>query len=772
MLPWLLHYRLLLAVLLPTSFFLVLLPALNLGMYRQDLQRQFENQGLFTIEKAGAWLDRRQISTPDLQGWLSQQLEFEGLRRITLLDSQGQVIAEAGMSDFPRPDITGLHQRAPTSLRLHVLSVAVDEGMHWIAILPDQRRLILTGTDRPQKIAFYERVLQYVLILVVSIGILFLLIRVQIRRTLAPLATLDKSLPIDMPVSRMTVPEEAREVWPSFAMHLDKLFKQWATQEASLKEDVALLDEELKEALVTVERQNLALHSVRRSASASTELKSEFLANISHEIRTPLVSLIGFARLLERTPLNERQHDHVNDLKQSAEHLLAMLNDMLDLSKMEAGRLTLDATPVSLREVVSQTLGMLQPLIGDKPVTLHQHVSDSIPRSMLGDPMRLKQIMTNLISNAIKFTPSGEVNVSLDVTRQDAISADLVLIVRDSGIGIPRHLQESLFDAFEQADTSTSRRFGGTGLGLTITRQLVELMGGRITVESQQGLGSTFTVRWQMRKDPFESLAPITDSAPLTLPIRQIPMLDPPLQVLVVDDHPANLKLMQTWLGDIGIITVAVDNGPEAIHRASQQPFDLVFMDIQMPGMSGLEAAQAIRANESQGHRVPIIALTAHALSSEREFWASNGIDDYVSKPLHESQLLHILQQWTRFVIWQAPVVDWDMATQRAGGRRDLAEELLQELLKDLPACLQRMRQAISSQNASAWKDEVHRLLGACRYCGVPELHQALEAAMTACQEAGGQWPCASSIDAVLNGIDGLQNWQRKQTDVSAEPSG
>lgn len=771
MFPWTLHYRLLLAVLLPSIALLLLLPVLGQIQYRQSLEEEFDRLGRMTMETTASALAHQPATGAELNSWLARQLRHDSLRRISLVDRQGRVIAEAGTSNLPRPDVRRL-TRPATHVNPSIISIDADSDRYWLAWLPDQRWLIITASRQPQTVAFYERIAERSTIILVLLLTLIFVVRMQVRRSLRALGQFGQAMRM-MPPGKLPPPNMfARQTWPEFTHHIESSLTRWKEAFDDLRNSSERAEEELRETLETIERQNIDLHAARREAVASNQLKSEFLANISHEIRTPLSSLIGFARLLERSPLSDRQKEYVDSLVHASEHLLAILNDLLDLSKIEAGRLVLDETPVVLEELIGDTIAMLTPLIGDKPLQLISEIDSQVPGNLLGDPLRLRQIMTNLVNNAIKFTPRGEVRISLRVERQEADSVWLALAVQDTGIGIQPRQLDGLFDAFRQADSSTTRRFGGTGLGLTITRQLIQLMGGDISVISRPGQGSTFTVRWQARLDPFQTLA-LGNKPVHQLPdMRRLARLDPPLRVLVVDDHPANLKLLKAWLGEFGIEVTAVDNGLEAINAATQTPYDLVFMDIQMPGMNGQETAQAIRAGESQGHRVPIIALTAHALSSEREFWLRSGIDDYVGKPLQESQLMHILQQWTRFVAVPTPVVDWAEARQLAGGKADLAEDVLKELLADLPRSRAALLKASASGDAATWWQEAHRLLGACRYSGVPALRASLEVALSGRHGATDPLPATEITAAVISELDALLDWSASHLDLSAAPCG
>lgn len=745
MYPWTLHHRLLLAFVLPI---IVLLASLSLtisGHYRDDLLARYQHSRDLSLRSTAQVLSQPSLSASAQAAWLQSALNEDALRHISLLDAEGQVLMEAGQSQTALPSIARLQLFQSGK---HTL--AVEGGHEDVISLSGGRWLVLTSTQQFIRLAFYERLTTYIGISFLLLLVLAGLLHILLKRTLTPLNTFADALSRPEDISPATY-RAAQRLWPELVAHLTSYYLQQKLHVDTLRQESDHAESELRETLDAIERQNIELHAARRSAQASNQMKSEFLANISHEIRTPLTSLLGFARLLERTPLSApQQQQHVQALSRSGEHLLAILNDLLDLSKIEAGRLVLDETPVQVSSLLHDSLAMLAPLLGDKPVTLTVDCASNIPESLLGDPLRLRQIFTNLLSNAIKFTARGQIETSIVMLADDTSRVQCQLTVRDTGIGIDPGRLHSLFEAFEQADSSTSRHFGGTGLGLTITRQLVQLMGGQLLAESSVGQGSTFTVTWWAQRDPFYRGNHF--AAPRLSANQPLAHNATPLRVLVVDDHPANLQLMQVWLHELGIEVGTAENGEVAILKAAASIFDLIFMDIQMPIMNGLEAAQAIRAQERGGQRVPIIALTAHALSSEREFWLRNGIDDYLSKPLDESQLHHILQQWTRYIGPPASAIDWPEAERLAGGRRSLAEQLISTLIDDIPLAREQLIHASNAQDAQAWHRAVHRLLGACRYTGVPALRAALEAALAL---PNGSWD-ANLQQRILHEMDAL----------------
>ena len=726
MYPWTLHHRLLFAFTLPVALLLLSLALLISNHYRDDMLVSHEQRRELTLRNTAEALSLNTLSASEQSAWLQKILPADDLRRLSLLTGEGNLIADAGQSQSPLPSRTRLQRFKPGQ---HTLTL--EDGHQDLISLPDGRWLVLTSTQQMLRLAFYERLSFYIALSLALLAVLGGLLYFLLRQALQPLNEFADKL--DQPDAISSESHAAaKRLWPELVTSLTRYYFKQKQLLDLLKQDSEHAETELRETLDAIERQNITLHAARRSAQASNQLKSEFLANISHEIRTPLTSLLGFARLLERTPLSVAQQQHVGALSRSGEHLLAILNDLLDLSKIEAGRLILDETPVQLSSLLTDAAAMLAPLLGDKPVKLRVHCASDLTESLLGDPLRLRQIFTNLLSNAIKFTARGEINANLSEVSTDASRVQCQLTISDTGVGIDPDRLHSLFEAFEQADTSTSRHFGGTGLGLTITRQLVQLMGGHLGAASRVGQGSTFTVTWWAARDPFYrgSLQGAPRLSTALSSTQHITTDTSPLRVLIVDDHPANLQLMQAWLQELGIHTCTADNGEAAITAAAATIFDLIFMDIQMPIMNGLEAAQAIRAQERGGQRVPIIALTAHALNSEREFWLRNGIDDYLSKPLDESQLHHILQQWTRYIGQPISAIDWPEAERLAGGRRSLAEQLISTLIDDIPLAREQLVNANTALDAQAWQRAVHRLLGACRYTGVPALRAALEAAL------------------------------------------
>ena len=649
-----------------------------------------------------------------------------------------------------------------------------------------------------------------------------------------------------------------------------------AYQEMQSNIDQATQD--LRETLETIEIQNIELDMARREALEASRIKSEFLANMSHEIRTPLNGIIGFTKLLSKSNLTRKQEDYVGTIHSSSESLLTIINDVLDFAKIEAGKLLLDNRSMNLRDTIEDVLNMLAPQAQSKKLELVSLIYNDVPTQIISDQLRIKQVITNLVSNAIKFTPDGSVVVRAALEQNRNRQVTIKVSVTDTGIGLSKDQQKALFNAFQQADSSTAREFGGTGLGLVISKRLVEQMGGDIGLESELNEGSTFwftlraeiansiqqppaqndlkdkkiilfepndilrlslrhmLVAWDMdivEADDLQQLPDVCDgtegayaaiiglnselnndgethkvvnclerekacrtivlnttnvendinqklieqvaSACLSKPVRQqklyqtlvqpkakpevvttIPAVleNPTLgaprnapRILAVDDHPANLKLIVTLLTSLGAEVTAVDSGKKALDQLEQKAFDLIFMDIQMPHMDGMETTERIRNTEPAGRRTPIVALTAHALAGERETLIQRGMDDYLTKPVDEAQLQKTIFKWTganleqesdgaeeteNVVVQlesfdQLDIVDLVQGLKRAGGKLGLAKDMFGMLLESLTDEQTSMAKYYQDGDYKMLLEKVHRLHGATHYCGVPRLQAAAE---------------------------------------------
>ena len=654
----------------------------------------------------------------------------------------------------------------------------------------------------------------------------------------------------------------------ALAAGINRMAETLQDAQEELQHSIDQATEDVRQNLETIEIQNIELDLARKEALEASRIKSEFLANMSHEIRTPLNGILGFTHLLQKSELTPRQLDYLGTIEKSADSLLGIINEILDFSKIEAGKLVLDSIPFNLRDLLQDTLTILAPAAHAKQLELVSLVYRDTPSSLIGDPLRMKQILTNLVSNAIKFTREGTIIARAMLEDESEDSVQLRISVQDTGIGLSSQDVRALFQAFSQADNSLSRQPGGTGLGLVISKRLVEQMGGEIGVDSTPGEGSEFWISVSLPKarddaedlpsapllarrvavveshelarqalvhqledcglevSPFKSveqlqagvaaaraaarplelavlgvtsfdlsaqrlgqhvrdieqhgcrvlvLCPTTeqalfhDSVPdahvqlqakpactrklrraladlvnpkqLRLPASGTPSERPP-RVLCVDDNPANLLLVQTLLEDLGAQVVAVDSGSAAIKAVHHDSFDLVLMDVQMPGMDGRETTEKIRHWESgqPGNALPIVALTAHAMANEKRALLQSGMDDYLTKPISERQLAQVVLKWTGLVLRnQSPerlpevlhqdsalqVLDHHEGLRLAAGKADLAADMLAMLLATLDDDRAAIRDARAAADHTAMIEQVHRLHGATRYCGVPQLRAA-----------------------------------------------
>ncbi len=875
---------------------------------------------LFTLVHDALMRSNRheELSPESLAALSKHMLYIDPICHISWVNQKGETISEFGLplrlSDMSWMKPAGVSYASDRHLALMSLPVADDNGRSWIIVGLDSNHFQLIRYETWILVSLSAA---SALALAAFFALRF---RYHIFRPLRKIVQqLHSVLESD---SQQRIGRSANPLFHDLVNTINKLLDDHKQHQDDMQNYLEQSTLELRETLETVEIQNIELDIARKKAVQASKAKSEFLANTSHELRTPLNGILGFAGLLLKTSLSNQQRDYLTTVEHSAQGLLTVINDILDFSRLETGELTLEYKPVHVREIVEEISQLFAPQAHEKNLRLLAQVSENVQLNLLGDPLRLKQVISNLISNAIKFSSRGNIVIKVVSLGETDQQVEIKFSVSDNGIGLSSEQQKQLFDAFSKVDAGDGQLHGGAGLGLAIAKGLIIRMHGDIGVESELHRGSTFwfTIRlgidlrrprysplcnslqrisvliydpdeqcraeiahhltyWgaiQQECDQLDQLNEMLEQPVSGTPFQlvvmdayasincfdrdkllnaihrtnarfRIPMivLAPPsiqrilqedivglntvivsrpivhgvfyqticnqlniawprpdadaatpagrvrtapipqLTVLVVDDNQANRKLAVELLKNLNVRCQTAESGAQALELFQNEPFGLILMDVQMPGLDGLETTRLIRSRES-GRRTPIVALTAHAVDEHKTRLLTAGMDDYLSKPVSEADLKMIIDRWVTQLrvpaeqlvappatppesfaaesLATAPtsgqkVFDWNESMELARHKPDLAADMLRMLIKSVPETRTQLLALQESQDRVQLREVIHKFRGGCCYCGVPPLRAACERFENLLTTENPQDSIDDALNQVLTEMERLEDW-------------